>query len=211
MSQFKKEKVRTAILSAATQLFTEKGYANTTVGEIARKSGIAQGNVYHYFDSKFDIFITIFQPWFESKLDSLERRLVHIRDRRARLRAILLALWRDIPEADNGFHNNLMQALVIKKPEERYSRAHLHKMEMRLASLLRSSLAAGRQEILRDNLFLHLAFMASDGFTISHKLVGESRKISRIVDMTCHLLLSEPKRTSPSTRSANGRRRQTLS
>jgi AcrR family transcriptional regulator len=208
MAQFKKEKVRAAILSAATQLFTEKEYAGTTVGEIARKSGIAQGNVYHYFESKFDIFITIFQPWFESQLDALERRLAHIQNRRVRLRAILLALWRDIPEADNGFHNNLMQALVMKKPEERYSRAHLHKMEIRLASLMRSCLAAGQQNILRDNLFLHLAFMASDGFTISHKLVGESAKISRIVDMTCQLLLSEPAETPPSAPTGWHRRKR---
>ena len=207
MPQFKKEKLRSAILKAATQLFTAKGYANTTIGEIAKKSGMAQGNIYNYFDSKFDIFITIFRPWFESKLDNLEQRLGHVHSPRARLREVLFALWRDIPESDNGFHNNLMQALVTKKPEERYSRAHLYKMEARLASLIRSALPAGRRNILRDNLFLHLAFMASDGFTITHKLIGATEDISRIVNMTCDLLLSEPARKSPRTPAAHRRRR----
>jgi AcrR family transcriptional regulator len=207
MPQFKKEKLRSAILKAATQLFTAKGYANTTIGEIAKKSGMAQGNIYNYFDSKFDIFITIFRPWFESKLDNLEHRLGPVHSPRARLREVLFALWRDIPESDNGFHNNLMQALVTKKPEEQYSRAHLYKMEARLASLIRPALPAGGRNILRDNLFLHLAFMASDGFSITHKLIGATEDVSRIVNMTCDLLLSEPARKSPRTPAANRRRR----
>jgi AcrR family transcriptional regulator len=211
MTKARRERQRAAILSAATQLFTENGYAQTTMGEIARKSGMAQGNTYHYFDSKFEIFIAIFQPWFESKLDTLERRLKRIRTRRARLRAILFALWRDIPQADNGFHNNLMQALATKKPEERYSRAHLHQMEARVASLIQPMLPSGRRNILDDNLFPHLAFMASDGFTIGHKLVGRSRRISRIVDMTCELLLSEPARKSRSAPTARKSRRLTAS
>jgi AcrR family transcriptional regulator len=207
MAQFKKTEMRTAILKAATQLFTEKGYANTTIGEIARRSGMAQGNVYHYFNSKFDIFITIFQPWFEGKLDQLEARLAQLRSPEARLRAILLALWRDIPQADNGFHNNLMQALVMKKQEEHYSRAHLRKMEKRLATLMRPLLPADQQKILRDSLFLHLAFMASDGFTIGHQLVHESRRVAGIVDLTCDLLLSNSKQT-PSPEFAAARRRR---
>jgi AcrR family transcriptional regulator len=207
MPQFKKAELRAAILKAAMQLFTEKGYANTKIGEIAKRSGMAQGNVYNYFDSKFDIFITIFRPWFERKLDDLERRLGQVQSPRARLREVLFALWRDIPQSDNGFHNNLMQALVTKKPEERYSRSHLYKMEARLASLIRPALPAGRRNILRENLFLHLAFMASDGFTISHKLIGTSDDISRIVTMTCDLLLCEPVRKSSRTDAVNRQRR----
>ena len=207
MTKPKRERQRAAILTAATQLFTKNGYAQTAMGDIARRSGMAQGNTYHYFDSKFDIFIAIFQPWFENELDRLERRLRHIRNRRARLRAILFALWRDIPQADNGFHNNLMQALATKNPEERYSRVHLHKMEAKVASLIRPSLSIERRNILDENLFPHLAFMASDGFTIGHKLVGRSKRISRIVDMTCELLLSEPTWKSPPAPATRKRRR----
>lgn len=40
------------LLDAALALFTEKGYAHTSVAEIARKAGVSKGAVYLYFPSK---------------------------------------------------------------------------------------------------------------------------------------------------------------
>lgn len=40
------------VLDAAIQLFSEKGYASTTVEEIARRAGLSKGAVYLYFPSK---------------------------------------------------------------------------------------------------------------------------------------------------------------
>ncbi|HZT52032.1 MAG TPA: TetR/AcrR family transcriptional regulator [Stellaceae bacterium] len=210
--QIKKEALRRAILSAAFELFARNGYANTTIGQIARDAGTAQGNVYHYFDSKFEIFITLFHPWFESKIDRLENRLARVRDPRRRLRAVLLALWRDIPREDNGFQHNLVQALATKRPEERYSRVHLHHMETRVAGLIRPYLPAGRRFVFDDNLFPNFAFMASDGFTIAHGLSGLSPRAGHAVEMMCDLLLPRTaarpaRRPAPRPRAAASRLR----
>ena len=43
---------RAALLRAARSLFEEKGYANTTIAEIAREAGRATGSFYTYFDNK---------------------------------------------------------------------------------------------------------------------------------------------------------------
>jgi len=40
------------ILEAGRSVLEERGYYKTTVGEIARRSGIALGNFYRYFDNK---------------------------------------------------------------------------------------------------------------------------------------------------------------
>lgn len=40
------------LLDAALSLFVEKGYAHTSVAEIARKAGLSKGAVYLYFPSK---------------------------------------------------------------------------------------------------------------------------------------------------------------
>lgn len=40
------------LLDAALGLFVEKGYAHTSVAEIARKAGVSKGSVYLYFPSK---------------------------------------------------------------------------------------------------------------------------------------------------------------
>lgn len=46
---------RVAILDAALQLFTDKGWSNTSISDIAARSGVAKGTFYLYFKDKYDI------------------------------------------------------------------------------------------------------------------------------------------------------------
>jgi TetR/AcrR family fatty acid metabolism transcriptional regulator len=48
---------RRKIFNTAAQLITEKGFDHVTVEEICKKSGVAKGLFYHYFNSKADIVI----------------------------------------------------------------------------------------------------------------------------------------------------------
>lgn len=43
------------IISAATKLFSEKGYDQTTMQDIMQLSGLSKGAIYHYFKSKQEI------------------------------------------------------------------------------------------------------------------------------------------------------------
>ncbi|MBL6449241.1 TetR/AcrR family transcriptional regulator [Fulvivirga sp. 29W222] len=47
-----REQSRVKILMAALEVFAEKGYHSSSIGEIAKKAGVAKGSVYHYFESK---------------------------------------------------------------------------------------------------------------------------------------------------------------
>ena len=49
------EERKKEILSAAEELFAEKGYENTAVSEIVKKVGVAQGLFYYYYKSKEEI------------------------------------------------------------------------------------------------------------------------------------------------------------
>lgn len=50
------EERRTEIIEAARVLFAEKGYEATSVSDIVKRVGVAQGTFYWYFKSKEDIF-----------------------------------------------------------------------------------------------------------------------------------------------------------
>ena len=54
------EQTRQKILMAALQAFGEKGYASTTVSQIAKEAGISKGLIYHYFSSKEEVLKGIF-------------------------------------------------------------------------------------------------------------------------------------------------------
>ncbi len=47
---------RELIINAAIQVITEKGYHNTTMGEIAAVAGIGKATIYEYFNSKLELF-----------------------------------------------------------------------------------------------------------------------------------------------------------
>jgi AcrR family transcriptional regulator len=56
---------RDEIVELAGQLFARKGFAGTTVREIADRAGILSGSLYHHFDSKEAIAAEILLQYYE--------------------------------------------------------------------------------------------------------------------------------------------------
>jgi AcrR family transcriptional regulator len=50
-----------AIIRAATELFTARGFTAVSIDDIAGRAGIAKGAVYHHFESKERIFLSVFE------------------------------------------------------------------------------------------------------------------------------------------------------
>jgi AcrR family transcriptional regulator len=55
----KAARTRAALLDAARTVFTEKGYASTSVGDIATEAGVSLGAFYQYFRDRADILGTL--------------------------------------------------------------------------------------------------------------------------------------------------------
>jgi AcrR family transcriptional regulator len=52
---------RPRLVSAASAVFAEKGYASTRVADIAEKAGVGKGTVYEYFSSKEELLFAVFE------------------------------------------------------------------------------------------------------------------------------------------------------
>lgn len=50
-----KKQKENALLHTAFELFTEKGFAKTTISDIVNKAGLAKGTFYLYFKDKYDL------------------------------------------------------------------------------------------------------------------------------------------------------------
>jgi AcrR family transcriptional regulator len=61
-----KRRTKVAILEAAVQLFSEKGYERTSITDLARAAGIGKGTVYTYFHKKNDIFLAFCEEQLET-------------------------------------------------------------------------------------------------------------------------------------------------
>jgi len=55
----KKHKTREAILRSSEKLFTQQGFANTTVKQIAEDALVAVGTVYNYFGGKGELLVAL--------------------------------------------------------------------------------------------------------------------------------------------------------
>lgn len=52
---------RDQILDAAAAVFAERGFHPTTIRDVARRAGVADGTIYNYFGNKTDLLLGIFE------------------------------------------------------------------------------------------------------------------------------------------------------
>lgn len=72
LQEKKKIKRKKRILAAATGLFQNRGYAETTINDIADKADVGVGTIYNYFSSKNEILLNIVADIFiEKKSDAI--------------------------------------------------------------------------------------------------------------------------------------------
>ena len=57
--ELRSDRRRTQILDAAARVFADRGYHRTTVRDVAREAGIADGTIYLYFTSKQDLLLAL--------------------------------------------------------------------------------------------------------------------------------------------------------
>lgn len=67
---------RFQIIKKAAKLFSKKGYAQTSMREISRETGIDVGNLYYFIDSKEDILFRVFEMVHEPEIRLFENQCI---------------------------------------------------------------------------------------------------------------------------------------
>lgn len=71
--QVLKDDKKKRILTIAHQEFINNGVKKTTINQISISSGIAVGNIYHYFRNKNEIYTAVMQPTIKALYDFIEK------------------------------------------------------------------------------------------------------------------------------------------
>jgi AcrR family transcriptional regulator len=67
--QVLKEEMRRRIYESAIKEFSEKGFKNASMREIARNAGMTVGNLYRYFKDKEALFYSVISPAYDSLME----------------------------------------------------------------------------------------------------------------------------------------------
>lgn len=78
-----------AILKVASRLFSEKGYLETTMGDIVATGEASKGAIYHYFSCKEDILFTILDDYMDLVLDGLADEIGSASTPEAKIRRVI--------------------------------------------------------------------------------------------------------------------------
>jgi AcrR family transcriptional regulator len=70
MEKTDREKI---IIDAALKVFSQKGYSETRMADIAKEANMSYGLIYHYFENKEKLFYAIVEDWWTGYYDELAR------------------------------------------------------------------------------------------------------------------------------------------
>lgn len=103
----KAEETRNRILDTALRLFRERGFAETTMRDVAAAAGVATGAAYYYFRSKEDLVMAFYLRTSEEAGEAFAAAFAGTKDLAKRIRAII-----DIKFEQFGPQRELMTALL---------------------------------------------------------------------------------------------------
>ncbi|MGH8790726.1 MAG: TetR/AcrR family transcriptional regulator [Cupriavidus necator] len=178
------------ILSAAREVFLEKGFERASVSEIASRVGVVEGLVFRYYPTKRDLLNEVLRALYEPLIADVGEGFGRIAGLRGRLRFII---WRHVRVyTETPGLARLVLHEVRTGPE--YMSSGLHDLHVRYTDFLLQTLkqAAADGELKQDVDFEMVRSMVYGG--LEHMMwpvlyAGRSTNVELLADrFTDHLL-----------------------
>lgn len=113
------DSIQDQILEEAAALFAERGYAATSIGDIANACGCSKSRLYHYFDSKGAILRELLTKHVDTLLTRSRQTLYGSQEPKERF-VQLVRLFLEIYAVSRNRHVVLLTCLDVLAPEYRH-------------------------------------------------------------------------------------------
>ena len=129
---------RDEILDAARNMFRDLDYSEISLNGIARTAGFSKPNVYRYFSTKEEIFLTLFIEEQQTFIENMTRRVSKMRSKDAPMR--IAEIWVDEAKA----HRTLLQLLpeVMTSLEKNSSIEQIAEFKRHIETLMQGYIAS---------------------------------------------------------------------
>ncbi len=167
--QARSQRTVDAILKAAAQVFTRRGYAGATTNHIAERAGVSIGSLYEYFPSKDALLVALMEAHLHEGDEVLGRAAGEIlsdtRDLPTVVRYLVRAMV-ELHERDRELHRILFE----EAPLPRALRRTLLEIEDRITVRV-EQLFAGYREVEVPDRALAATIVVQTVEALTHKLV----------------------------------------
>jgi AcrR family transcriptional regulator len=181
---------RAQIVEAALDLLAERGYQGTSLGAIARRVGLSQPGLLHYFGSKDDLLMEALTEWERSNERRLRAVLGETFTFSEHLRH-LVALHEENPKLVRTFMLLATGSLATHHPTQAYFRRRYRAVRRRVAERLADELgtALAPRVSPEQGSMLVIAFL--DGLELQWLLDPEEVSFSEAAEALLRLLAPE--------------------
>jgi AcrR family transcriptional regulator len=181
---------RQALVDAAAKLFAERGYEQTSIGDLSEATGLAAGGIYHYTSSKEGLLIAITDELLDPLLE--QARAIAATEAtpgdhlRALLRAWLLHIESHIPHM---LVFTQERHTIEREPQWRAVRRKRKAFEQILDSVLIAGEADGSMAFEDRGLAL-LALLGMVNYAPQWLRPNGRRSAAEIADVWCNLFIA---------------------
>jgi TetR/AcrR family fatty acid metabolism transcriptional regulator len=131
------------IMLAARVVFTERGYNDALISDIAERAGVVEGSIYRFFTNKRDLLVRVVEHWYEEMLARDDEQFASVRGTWNKIRFIihhhLLSIRRE----------PALSRLVFQelRPDPDYRKTHLFQLNQtythRIIDVVKAAVADG--------------------------------------------------------------------
>lgn len=138
MARPKDERMREGILSAAFQMFGERGFGATTIKDLAASLGISPGSIYTYFSGKEELFRCTVEAGWHNFLVEIRRIVTAPRQLKERFDGILDYCFESLKQA-----LPLLRGMLFDSRQRQLLQENLQQLCELLESLIREGQRQG--------------------------------------------------------------------
>jgi len=192
-----KEARKDNIIDSALQVFAQKGYADTTMTDIAKKAGVSTPALYEYFKTKEDLLFAIPEKFMEEPIRIMEYVAPYLRGAEAKIRGIVqgyLTIYDSYP---------LYASLVMLelKTNRKFLKAKAYGMVRKVSGGLLEVIKEGIKDgTFKENtdafLIRSMILGTIEHLCIRKLLIGEPKNLPQYTDPIVDTILDSIKKES---------------
>lgn len=180
-----KEARRDQILRAAEKVFSDKGFQNSTISDVAKETGVSDTTIYEYFSSKEELLFCIPREGIELSKEMLDSHLNYINGTTNKLRGMIYHLCKFYQDNPYFASISLMTLKTNKKFMETDTYKDLIEYYNILIKVIKEGIQAGEFREDTDPYFVRAAILGSIEFVVIRWLMyncpeGKTQPINNV-------------------------------